>query len=71
MIDNGKTQIDEYALLDLFGDKEIKVFTTLGRTLKGKILSRTGRNILVLETQTNRQAYINLDYIISVTGDNQ
>jgi hypothetical protein len=68
---NENSVFDEYALLDSFGDKEVKVFTCLGRTLKGKILSRTGGNIILLESQTNRQAYVNLDHIISITGDNQ
>lgn len=63
-------QTDECMLLDSFpADKEIKVFTILGRTLKGKIVNRTNNTILLLETQTNRQAYINLAHIISITGE--
>jgi hypothetical protein len=70
MTNTDKTQTDEYALVDSFAAKEIKVFTILGRTLTGKILSRQNGSILLLETQTNRQAYINLDHIISITGSN-
>ena len=61
---------DDYMLMDAFTvDTEVKVFTILGRTLRGKVLKRSKNNILLLETQTNRQAYINLDHIISITGD--
>ena len=61
---------DEYALLDFFPkEKELKVFTILGRTLKGRVIGRSNSSLLLLETQTNRQAYINLNHIISITGD--
>lgn len=61
------TPEDRYCLLDLFpNDVQVKVFTVLGRTLSGKILHRSKGSILVKETQTNKQAYINLDHTISV-----
>lgn len=64
------TQLDEYSLLDMFpNDREIKVFTVLGRVLKGKILGRRNGGLLLVETQTNRQAFINLNHIVSITGE--
>lgn len=69
-MENETQHLDEYDLIDLFAvGKEVQVFTILGRTLRGKIQERNRGSIILLETQTNRQAYINLNHIISITGE--
>jgi len=70
MITITETETKGYALAEGFTGP-VRVYTITGRVLSGRILQHTGGCILLADEKTSKKAFINLDHIVTITGETQ